>query len=366
MSDASTPPPTDRRPGNSWPNRGDRRFESVTTETEVLTALRTVTDPQFGDDIVSLGLVEDVSLSADTVTVWLGLYAPHAPEERRIVRDVHRLLGDDDREVVTLAATRRRARPGRCRVPGVRNVVPFVGTDDGVGTTTVAANAAVALADRGARVGVLDADMTAPDVHTAFSAGSGGDPNPTSPLTESDLVPSTRHGVRVLEVTTGADPGVVTDDASQAAVYERLCCAAEWGRLDYLFVDLGAEPVLQEAFLETVAVDGAVLTAPSTPPRRAVTTCRSRLRDVGVPLLGTVETAPNGDANAEPRPLRGAGLPIDLGLIGSVPFSETAAAATVPTLETDDDLRSAYDDIAAEIANAVGRLRRSRDAAVAD
>lgn len=346
----------------------------------VLDRLGTVVDPRFGDDIVSLGLVDRVRISEELIEVELGLYAPHAPEEGFLVRAVHDALEGFEAEIVTLATGPPSDRPGgvsmaagpdTTAIPGVRNVVPFVGTDPGAGTTTTALNAAVALARRGARVGLLQLDPGSEDLYRWINRrtdrDSDGDGEPVAAsMVGRDPVPPAVRGVRVLcPETYRRGTGDRLPDGSADVMVKRLCFDVGWGGLDYLVVDVPAAPTgIGQAFFDRVDTAGVVVTTPYETAGSSLRRRLERIRGAGTTPLGIVET-PVGTTIAEarqasaPEPDRTARSRPVTPLLGTVPWTpELSEAGEQRSIGPDHDLTAEFDDVAANVADAVGAIQR--------
>src|SRR5690606_35485183 len=131
---------------------------------------RTVNDPELHRDIVSLNMVRELTVRDGAVAFSLVLTTPACPLRETIDRDVRAALAPLGIETIEIdwgSEVRAMNRPdGPKAVEGVRNVIAIASNKGGVGKSTVAVNLAVALAIHGARVGLLDADITGPNIPT--------------------------------------------------------------------------------------------------------------------------------------------------------------------------------------------------------
>ena len=138
------------------------------TNDNIMTALARVKDPEIGRDLVSLGMVKQITIDGTVVDLTVELTTPACPLKAKIENDIARELGALGADVVRVDwasnVKRRFGGPAADLIPGVKNTIAVASGKGGVGKTTVAVNLAVALARDGARVGLLDADIYGPNV----------------------------------------------------------------------------------------------------------------------------------------------------------------------------------------------------------
>jgi len=261
----------------------------------VLEALGRTKYPGFETDIVSLGMVEDVTPLADG---GFSLTLLQATERQEVMRElaerIRQALGGD-LGVAKLELKVRRVAPelgektGRVRLEGTRYVIAVASGKGGVGKSTVAANLAVALAQLGLSVGLLDADIYGPSVPIMFGTGSerpkaaGG----------QNFSPIRRHGINLISIgffLTERAPVIWRGPMVMGAVRQFLKDTL-WGSQDFLIVDL--PPGTGDAQLtlaQQVALDGAVIvTTPQEVALLDATRAIKMFREVHCPILGVVE-----------------------------------------------------------------------------
>jgi ATP-binding protein involved in chromosome partitioning len=262
------------------------------TESAVLDALRAVREPELPGDIVTRDMVRNLRIDGSQVALTIELTTPACPLKDEIEADVRRALaplGVDTVEL-TWGASVRRATPRQQAqlVPGVKNVIAVASGKGGVGKSTVSVNLAVALARSGASVGLLDADITGPNIPQML--GVNGQPTASA---DNRITPLERHGVKVISIQFFVPEGqpIVWRGPLVGGAIQQFLRDVDWGDLDYLVVDL--PPGTSDAQLtlaQAVPIGGAVLV--STPQEVAlsdVEKAHAMFKRVGVPIVGIVE-----------------------------------------------------------------------------
>lgn len=336
-------------------------------EDDVLDLLRDVEDPSLDDDIVSLGLVNDLDVDGDKVTLSLALGAPYSPTETDIAGRVREVLSEAGLEPDLTAAIPD--RNGGDVLPGVKNVIAVASGKGGVGKSTVAVNLAAGLSDRGARVGLFDADIYGPNVPRMVDA----DDHPRA--TESDtIVPPERHGMKLMSMAfmVGDDDPVIWRGPMVHKVLTQLVEDVEWGNLDYLVVDLPpGTGDTQLTMLQTVPLTGAVVV--TTPQDVAVDDARKGLRMFGrhdTTVLGIAENMSTfvcPDCGGE-HDIFGSGGGHDfadeneLPFLGSIPLDPSVRQGgdegAPVVLDDDNQTGEAFREFVAETADMVGLVHR--------
>ena len=263
------------------------------TEADVYGALTQVRDPDLHKDIVRLGFVKDLEIRGGEVSFRIVLTTPACPVREQLegeARDVVAELPGVTSVKVTMDAEvpKGRGLGEKLTVEGVRNIVAVSSGKGGVGKSTVAVNLAVALAQQGARVGLMDADVYGPNVPQMLGVG-----HMQPRVNVNKLVPLEAHGVRLMSMAVlkpGDEPMIVRGPILHSLVRQFLQ-DVEWGELDYLIVDMppGTGDV-QLSLAQLVPVQGAVMV--TTPQEVALADVRRALRmfeTVNVPVLGVVE-----------------------------------------------------------------------------
>src|SRR5512146_602488 len=261
-------------------------------DTAALDALRKVMDPELRRDLVSLGMVKDLTVEGDTVRLKVELTTPACPLKATIENDVRVALAGAGFQRVELSwGAQVRSAPGVAQgslTPGVKNIILVGAGKGGVGKSTVAVNIAVSLARLGAKVGILDADIYGPSLPVL----TGLDQRPTS-RDGQRLDPLEAHGVKAMSIGFLVDPeqALIWRGPMVTGALIQLLRDVNWGELDYLVLDLppgtGDIPL---TLAQNVRAAGVVLV--STPQDVALAdVIRAKLMfdKVSIPVLGIVE-----------------------------------------------------------------------------
>jgi ATP-binding protein involved in chromosome partitioning len=260
------------------------------TEASVSAALATVNDPELGQDLVSLGMIERLQVDGGTVAVTVELTTPACPMKAQIEADVVRAVSavaGVQRVDVTFTA-QVRGTPQEA-LPGVKHVIAVGSGKGGVGKSTVAANLAAALALDGAAVGLLDADIYGPSQAKMFSVEG----KRLMADDEKRIIPIKNHGVKVISIANLVEDGQALTWRGPIlhGTLTQLLQQTVWGELDYLIVDLppGTGDV-QLSLGQLVSLTGMVLvTTPQDVALLDVRRAYTMARKTHVPILGVIE-----------------------------------------------------------------------------
>jgi len=262
------------------------------TEAAVMSALGTVQEPELGGDLVTRNMIRDLSIEGSAVAFTIELTTPACPLKDEIESRVHAALDPIGVESVALTwgASVRRAAPRTAEqlLPGVKNVIAVASGKGGVGKSTIAVNLAVALARDGAAVGLLDADITGPNV--PLMLGLDGQPGKSA---DEKIIPLERHGVKAISIQFFVPAGqpIIWRGPLVGGAIQQFLRDVDWGELDYLVIDL--PPGTSDAQLtlaQAVPISGSVLvTTPQEVALLDVEKALAMFKRMSVPVIGLVE-----------------------------------------------------------------------------
>ena len=264
----------------------------IPSEQNILNALRTVKDPDLHKDIVTLNFIKDLKIEGGKVSFTIELTTPACPVKDRMEQWAREavLKVDGVREVDILmssSVSKGAVAAGKQSIDGIKNIIAVGSGKGGVGKTTVTVNLAIALAQTGAAVGLMDADIYGPNV--PLMMGIAGRPY----AVENRIQTLSNYGVRVMSMgfLTSDDTPLIWRGPMLHNVIQQFLRQVDWGQLDYLLIDLppGTGDV-QLSLTQTVPLMGAVIV--STPQDVALQDARKAIlmfRQVRVDVLGIVE-----------------------------------------------------------------------------
>lgn len=266
---------------------------SQITEEIVLDSLRQIIDPDLKKDIVQLGFIRDLKIDGGDVSFRIVLTTPACPVKEQMesqANEIVRGLAGVTNVDVTMDAEVPQGRgiANNVAIPGVKNIIAVSSGKGGVGKSTVAVNLAVALANDGAKVGLMDADVYGPNV--PMMLGTGYD---QPEVINNQLKPIEAHGIKMISmaVLVPPDKPMILRGPMLHGVVRQFLTDVNWGELDYLIVDMppGTGDV-QLSLAQLVPVQGAVLV--TTPQEVSLSDVRRALKmfeQVNVPVLGVIE-----------------------------------------------------------------------------
>lgn len=268
------------------------------TKEDVLKALSTVIDPDFGKDLVTLGMIKDVEVKGNKISFTVELTTPACPLKEIIRGDclkaVKKEVGEDYEIDINMSSNVTTVLDQSPLIPDIKNIIAIASGKGGVGKSTVTANLAIALSKTGARVGLIDADIFGPSMPTMFNC-EREQPEVIQKDGKNMIVPVEQYGVKLISIgfLSPADSAIVWRGPMAGSALKQFIADADWGELDYLLIDLppGTSDI-HLTLVQTVPVTGAVLV--TTPQKVALADAirgfqMFRQPQINVPVLGIVE-----------------------------------------------------------------------------
>ena len=286
----------------------------MSTPEAIRSALEDVVDVYGVGNIVSQNRVEKIGVDGDTVTLALNLPVDDAGVKARVEnesREAIKKLGGV-REVIVMTKGSKpklgaaagppraagHAPPGPARGPspfesqapiaGVQRIIAVSSAKGGVGKSTVCVNLALALAKRGARVGLMDADVYGPSIHLLM--GTNDRPQPGR---NKEISPVLKDGLKLMSLGFLTEKGqpVIWRGPIVMGVVKKFLQDVDWGELDYLMIDMPpGTGDAQLTLVQTVPLTGAIIV--TTPSELSLIDAEKGLemyRTVSAPVLGIIE-----------------------------------------------------------------------------
>jgi len=270
---------------------------------QILDILRKVKHPEKQEDIVSLGMVDDINIEGKKISFSLHFKKSNDPFINSIrkacVQAIEGELGEEAEikgniSVKVPEKQKQEKTEDENMLPGVKNIIAIASGKGGVGKSTIAVNTAVALANSGAKVGLVDADIYGPSIPKMFNV-EGQRPYVEKVDNIDMITPIAKYGVKMLSIGffVSAEDALVWRGPMATNALKQMLQQGEWGELDYLIVDLppGTSDI-HLTLVQELAVTGAVIV--STPQKVALADAVKGIRmftneKINVPILGVVE-----------------------------------------------------------------------------
>ena len=346
------------------------------TNEQILQALSNVQEPDLGKDLVTLNMVKDIVIDGNEVSFTVVLTTPACPLKDLIMNaciNAVKLLVNKEAivKVNFTSNTSSNRKDAKTVLSGVKNIIAVVSGKGGVGKSTVASNFALALAQSGASVGLLDADIYGPSQHIMFGV-RGDRPMMRDIEGKGWIVPIEKFGIKMMSIGLLVDEkqAVVWRGPMVSSAIRQFVSDVDWGELDYLVIDMPpGTGDIHLTVVQTVPVTGVIVV--TTPQTVALADAKKGIAMFGqaqlkVPIIGLVENmsyftpaelpdnkyylfGKNGGKNLAEE--------FDIPFLGQIPIVQAireGGDSGVPIMASDDELtKKAFLDFAANATRGI-------------
>lgn len=270
----------------------------MTTE-DILKALSNVQEPDLGKDLVTLNMIKDIEIDGNKVSFTIILTTPACPMKdmmQRASENAIKLLVNKEAQVTVnfTSNTSSIRKDDQKTLSGVKNIIAVVSGKGGVGKSTISANLALALAEGGASVGLMDADIYGPSVPIMFGV-RGERPMMKDVEGKGVIIPLEKFGIKLMSIGLLVDEknAVVWRGPMASSAIRQFVTDVDWGELDYLVIDMPpGTGDIHLTLMQTVPVTGVVVV--TTPQNVALADAKKAIAmfgqaQINVPIIGLVE-----------------------------------------------------------------------------
>jgi ATP-binding protein involved in chromosome partitioning len=269
------------------------------TNEDILKALSNVQEPDLGKDLVTLNMVKDIKIEGNNVSFTVVLTTPACPLKDMIMNaciNAIKILVNKEAivKVNFTSNTSSNRKDAKTILSGVKNIIAVVSGKGGVGKSTVSGNLALALAQGGATVGLMDADIYGPSQHIMFGV-RGERPLMKDVDGKGMIVPIERYGIKMMSIGLLIDEkqAVVWRGPMVSSAIRQFVSEVDWGELDYLVIDMPpGTGDIHLTIVQSVPVTGVIVV--TTPQTVALADAKKGIAMFGqaqlkVPVIGLVE-----------------------------------------------------------------------------
>ena len=278
-------------------------MKKLITVEDVISALDKVEEPELHDSLVKLHMIQNVKIEGETVSFDLILTTPACPLKKEIESSARQAVMDLGAQEVIINL--KSIVPEDAHIKNrenikIKNIVAIASGKGGVGKSTIAVNLAIALGQSGAKVGLMDADIYGPNVHTMLGV------NQIPPPKDGKIVPAEAYGIKMISIGLLVDPQqpLVWRGPMLHSAIKQFLMDVQWGELDYLIVDLppgtGDAQISLSQIITLTA--GVIVTLPQKVSVDDARRAAYMFTQVSVPILGVIENMsflpmPDGSKN---------------------------------------------------------------------
>ena len=268
---------------------------------EIISALKSISVPGEGQNMVESGAVTNVQVFGDEVEVDITINNPSLQAKKKtevaILQTIHEKVYEKAKIKVNLKVVAPEQEKPQIKgkpIAGIKNIIAVASGKGGVGKSTITANLAVSLTQMGFEVGILDADIYGPSIPIMFDV-ENEKPLAVNVDGKSKMKPVSNYGLKILSIGffTKPDQAVIWRGPMASKALNQMIFDAHWGELDFLLVDLPpGTGDIHLSILQSLPITGAVVV--STPQTIALADARKGIamfqqESIDVPVLGVVE-----------------------------------------------------------------------------
>jgi ATP-binding protein involved in chromosome partitioning len=343
------------------------------TKEQVLAALRTVEDPDFKKDLVTLNMIEDLIINDNQINFSVVLTTPACPLKEILERNCREAIKNmvSESAEVNIFMTSRVTTPQTQFSEKIKNIITVASGKGGVGKSTVAANLAIGLSMNGAKVGLIDADIYGPSVPIMFGL-EDAKPQASQIDGKTSIEPIEKYGIKLLSIGFFTDPNqpVPWRGPMASTAVKQLFNDADWGELDYLIIDLPpGTGDIHITITQSFPIAGAVIV--TTPQQVAIADATKgigmfMMKAINVPILGIVENMSYFTPAELPNNKyfifgkdggKNMALKYDVPFLGEIPLVQSVSQAgdsgSPVILEKENPISIAFLDLAQKVAQQV-------------
>lgn len=271
------------------------------TKEQVLDALSTFTLPGGGGNLVSTDSVRNIQIFGTEIVLDVEINNPTLQYKKKVEVDCLKAIHDHVYEKADIKVNliiNAPEKPSNVirgnEIPGVKNIIAVASGKGGVGKSTITANLAVALADKGYKVGLVDADIYGPSMPLMFDVVNAK-PSGKEVDGKRKILPVQSYGVKLLSIGffANTDQAVVWRGAMASKALNQMLWDTDWGELDFLLVDLPpGTGDIHLSLVQAIPVTASIMV--STPQAIALADAKKgvamfQMESINVPVLGIVE-----------------------------------------------------------------------------
>ncbi|MCK9451528.1 MAG: Mrp/NBP35 family ATP-binding protein [Bacteroidales bacterium] len=338
------------------------------TKSSVIEVLKGVIYFAKGDNIVDLGMLDELTVSEDTIKFRLVFPKLGEPSVNIVTNSATKALREAFGETVKIEITPiAEKEKGRGPLAGVKHIIAVASGKGGVGKSTVAANLAIALSRSGSKVGLVDADIYGPSVPIMFGTEKE-QPGVFEKEGKPVIVPIEKFGIKLLSIGyfVDTDKPLIWRGPMATSALNQLLSDADWGVLDFLVIDLPpGTGDIQLTLAQSYSVNGAIIvTTPQKVAFADVIRAANMFKQekLTIPLLGLIENMAYFTPSDMPEKKymifgKGHGeefaKKLDIPLLGQIPIDEKIASSgdsgNPIALDENSLIAQAFDKVAAAL-----------------